>query len=367
MHPLNLKHTRGKGIGMLLRPIGIVARRALLALACGVAVMSGGVPSALAQNAARDAAELDALIKAAKAEGELTFYCAQVEIVAKRLAEAFSAKYGIKTQYIRLPSAQLMQRYAAEAESGNIAADVVFNAGGAVEFAEEGIRKGWVESISSAGLPVLKSGQFPATLNKGPTAVVEIGPGHFIYNTDRVKGSDIPKDWPDLLHPRFKGQILVADPKASAATLDQWVQVLNKYGEGYLRQLNAQIGRRFSSAVPAIQSLAAGEGMLMIPPGRPAYEGLAAKGAPVAGVIPETVTGVEMQVMLTARAKAKHPNAGRLLANYVMSPEGNKVFNDNPGGFTVYSLTSLPKGYEAPKPGGMAFMSQISNLLGFGP
>lgn len=110
-----------------------------------------------ADDRARDAADLEALIKAARTEAEVTFYCAQVEVVAKRVTEAFSTKYGIKAQYIRLPSSQLMQRYAAKAESGNIAADVVFNAGNAVGFAEEGLKKGWGESISTAGLPVLKS------------------------------------------------------------------------------------------------------------------------------------------------------------------------------------------------------------------
>lgn len=342
-----------------------ISRRAVLAAAVSIALSMLSTPG-YTQGSARDSAELEALIKAAKAEGELTFYCAQVEVVARRVAEAFTAKYGIKSQFIRLPSSQLMQRYAAEAESGNIAADVVFNAGGAVEFAEEGIRKGWVESISAAGLPVLKGTQFPAGMNRGPTAVIQIGPEYFVYHTDKVKGADIPRTWADLLHPRFKGQILIADPRASDATLDQWVQVMNKYGEGYLRQFNAQVGRRFGSGVPAIQALAAGEGMLMIPITRPAIDGLRSKGAPINGLTPDVMTGVEMQVMLTARGKSKHPNAGRLMANWVMAPEGNKVFNDDPGGFTIYDLGSIPKGYEGPARGGTAFKEKITNLLGFG-
>ena len=38
------------------------------------------------------------------------------------------------------------------------------------------------------------------------------------------------------------------------------------------------------------------------------------------------------------------------MANYVLSPEGNKVFNADVGSFPVYDLSSLPKGYEAPPP-----------------
>jgi iron(III) transport system substrate-binding protein len=347
--------------------VGLWLRRPVAALggvALAWAVAMTAVPG-LAQGQGREAADLDALTKAAKAEGEVLFYCAQVEVVAKRVAEAFMQKYGIKASYIRLPSTQLMQRYAAEAEAGNIAADIMFNAGNAVGFAEEGIKKGWVEPLSAAGLPVVRSGQFPAARNNGPTAVIQIGPEHFVYNTEKVRPAEVPKTWQDLLHPRFKGQILIPDPRASDATLDQWVMVLNKYGEGYLKQFNAQVGRRFGSGVPAIQSLAAGEGMLMLPITRPAIDALAAKGAPVAGVIPDAVTGVEMQVMLTARNKSRHPNAARLMANYVMSPEGNKVFNDDPGGFPIYDLSMLPKGYEAPSRQSAAYRTQILNLLGF--
>lgn len=291
------------------------AQHPVLKFTCAMFALLGFSFSGFAQNLPRDNAQLDELIKAAKAEGELTFYSSQVEIVAKRIADAFFAKYGIKSQFIRLASTPLQQRYAAEAEAGNIAADILFNAGNAVAFAEEGLRKGWVEPISSAGLPVLKSGQFPAALNRGTVAVIQIAPEYFVYNTDKVKGPDIPRNWPDLLAPRFKGQILIPDPRASDATLAQWVQVLNKFGESYLRQLSAQVGRRYASGVPAIQALGAGEGMLMLPITRPSIDALAAKGAPVGGVVPAVVTGVEIQIMLTARGKSKHPNAGRLMAN----------------------------------------------------
>ena len=70
------------------------------------------------------------------------------------------------------------------------------------------------------------------------------------------------------------------------------------------------------------------------------------------------------EVVLTARARAKHPNAARLMANYVMSPEGNKVFNDDPGGVTIYDTRGLPADYQAPKPGAITRKDLIIKLLG---
>lgn len=71
-------------------------------------------------------ADLEALIKGARAEGEVTFYIALVESVGKRAADGFSAKYGVRAQFVRLVSAVMAQRYMAEAEAGNIAADLLF-------------------------------------------------------------------------------------------------------------------------------------------------------------------------------------------------------------------------------------------------
>lgn len=342
-------------------------RRRLLLAAAALAGMpvARGV-RAQAKPAAGTQADLEALIKAARAEGELTFYSAAVAPVARRVAGAFTAKYGVKAQFVRLSSQPLQQRYAAEAEAGTFAADLVLNAGNAVAFAEDGIKKGWVDSITSANLPVVKSGEFPAAMNRGVTAVIQVAPQHFVYNTEKVKGADIPRNWPDLLNPKFKGQILIFDPRASDATLAQWVQVLNKFGESYLRQLNAQVARRFESGNPTVQALAAGEGMIMMPVTRPSADDLSAKGAPIAVVVPATVTGVEIQVMLTARAKSKRPNAARLMANYIMSPEGNKVFNADPGGFPIYDLSGLPKDYEPPTSEVGSHRQRILSLLGFG-
>lgn len=125
-----------------------------------------------------------------------------------------------------------------------------------------------------AGLPVLKSREFPARINNGPTAIIQIAPWRLPYNTDKAKGASI-----ELL-------------------------------------------------------------------------------------VPDRTTGVEMQVMLTARGKPKHPNAARLMANYVMMEEVNRVFNDDPGGVPMYDTTRLPKDYQPTKPENAARRAEFMKLLG---
>ena len=309
-------------------------------------------------------ADLDALTKSAKAEASLTFYSGATENVAKRIADAFSAKYGIKTQFVRLSGNTIIQRYSSEAAAGNIAADVVFNASRPQPFAEEGIAKGWVEAIKDAGLPVLKNGEFPARFMTGPTALIQIAPWSITYNTEKVTAADAPKDWRDLLNPKWKGQIAISDPRSSNAYLDLYAVLIDRYGESFFAQLRAQAPRWYVGGPPQVQALAAGEGMVGLPVIVAQVQSVKDKGAPLAVITPDLTSGVEMHVMLTARAKAKSPAAARLMANYVMSPEGNKVFNDDPGGMTIYDTSKLPKEYQPASVKNEARKDQIIKLLG---
>ena len=300
-------------------------------------------------SASAAAAELDTLVKAARADGELTLHTATPDTQAKRIIDAFTAKYGVKVGMLRVAGASLRQRYVAEAEAGKFAADIMMTAGAAELFAEECVKKGWMESISEAAIPVMRSGEFPVRFNRGPSAVVQITPWLIGYNTDKVKGADVPKDWKDLLNPKFKGQIIIPDPRAAFAYLDIWAVIADTYGAGFMQQLRAQSPRLASAGAGGIQSLGAGEGSIMFPTTSANVMTVKAKGGPVDMIAPDKTTGVEMQVMLTHRSKTQRSAAARLFANYVMSVEGNKVFNDEPGGVTMHDPVGLPRQYEAPK------------------
>lgn len=341
-------------------------RNMLAVLLSAVLAFAGGQVHAQAAKAlpANLQAELDALIKGAKAEGEVSFYSSATENVAKAIGDAFTARYGVKYQFVRLPGAQVPLRYGAEAQTGNFSADLIYIAGSSVTFGEEAIGKGWMDSIPNAGLPVVKSGEFPARFITGPTAIVQVAPWYMAFNNQKVSAADAPKDWMDLLKPQFKGQILIPDPRSSDSYLDLWALLLDKYGEKFFAPLRAQNLRVYSSGVPAVQALGAGEGMVEVP-GVPAlFAGIAAKGAPLTTVAVDLTTGVEMSVLLTARAKAKHPNAARLLANFSMTQEGNKIFNSAPGDVSVYDTARLPRQYESPKPGVVKRQGEILKALG---
>ena len=336
-------------------------RAVFLAAAMGLA--SG----AFAQQRANVQADLDALVSAAKAEGSLVWYSAPPEGLAKRISDAFSAKYGIRVQFVRLQTVPQRIRYSAEAEAGNFAADLLVLAGGTnAQYADAGIKKGWMEPVASAGLPVVKSGEFPAKYLTGPTAIVQISPWQIVYNTDKVKGADIPKDWADLANPKWKGQLILSGVSSGDIYAEFWSMLLRRYGEGYVATLRDSNPRRPSGGgVPAAQALGAGEGAIQIPNITSVTLPLVDKGAPIASVTPDYTTGVEQHVALTARAKSKSPNAARLFANYIMSPEGNAVFNAGQGIANMYEPARMPKEYQTPNPEAVNQAPALTKLLGF--
>lgn len=312
-------------------------------------------------------AELDALIASAKAEGSLVWYSAPPEGLAKRVSDAFSAKYGIRTQFVRLQTVPQRIRYSAEAEARNFAADLVILAGGTnAQYADAGIKKGWMEPIASANLPVVRSGEFPAKFLTGPTAIVQISPWQIAYNTDKVKGADIPKDWSDLANPKWKSQLILSGVGAGDIYAEFWSMLAKRHGDSFLAAMRDSGARRAAGGgVPAAQALSAGEGSLQIPNISSVLSPLIAKGAPIASVTPDYTTGVEQHVALTARANSRSPNAARLFANYVMSPEGNKVFNAEPGISTMYDASSLPKEYQTPNPDAVNQAAALTKQVGF--
>jgi iron(III) transport system substrate-binding protein len=154
------------------------------------------------------------------------------------------------------------------------------------------------------------------------------------------------------------------DPRESDAYLDGLAVILADYGPEYFTQLLAQNPRIMATSAVAVQSLGAGEGSIMFPTSVARALEIKGKGGPVDIVFPESTSGIEIQAMLTHRAKAKHPAAARLFAHYIMSTEGNRLYNDEPGGASLYDPSGLPKRYQSPKPETLGRKAELLKHLG---
>jgi iron(III) transport system substrate-binding protein len=344
------------------------ARRIAAALVGALAVLAGagacgGEPTGTdtgAPSGSAAPAGLDALIAQAKDEGSLVWYSVPAEGIAKKVSDGFEQAYGIDVEFQRLASADLAQRYSAEASAGDPAADAVIVSN--TPFVAETRKQGWTVPLADAGIPT-----FPATypgrflLNERGTAIVSIEPSGIAYNTDAVPGDQVPEDWKDLADPKWKGKLLLIDPAGSPAYLDFWSVVADKEGPDVLEGIAANVARTYPTGVPAVEALGAGEGSIVVPSTGSIVAGAKAKGAPVGYAQPAITNGPELALLVSK--DAAHPNAARLFAWYILFGDGQKLLNDLPTTASPATGEDLPAGYQRAPANAAARKEELLGLL----
>jgi iron(III) transport system substrate-binding protein len=143
------------------------------------------------------------------------------------------------------------------------------------------------------------------------------------YNTQKVKRSDLPATYEGFTDPKLKGLIGIE------ATDAEWMATLIKTwgpekGNDYFRRLAAMKPDVRKGHVLLAELVAAGE----VPVGLTMYnsniESLKRKGAPI-DFVPIPPVAARPQGIGVAK-NAPHPNAAALFADFVLSPEGQRLF-----------------------------------------
>jgi iron(III) transport system substrate-binding protein len=139
------------------------------------------------------------------------------------------------------------------------------------------------------------------------------------YNNKLVKDADAPKQWIDILDERYKGK-----GASSTFLLPRLVGGLSlMWGEEKALQFARDIVARMNlllTRAPRESLLQSGERRYAFGEIDSLIRSVAAEGLPVSQVVPEPV--VVGQFGVTIMKNAPHPNAARLLAGYLATPEG---------------------------------------------
>lgn len=251
------------------------------------------------------------LVSAAQDEGEVTWYTASTTY--EMIADAFTEAYGIEVVASRQNSGAVTQQYMTEADAGAVVADIMqaFNP----PLYEEAAQKGYFAPISAEEMPNL--GTLPPELVSDYWFVSNSWIWGPVWNTDLV--TEPLETWEDLLRPELKGQIVMADPRLGGVTAAVVNWMYNTLGEDYLRQLGEQDLQWVDSNVAALDRLAAGEVAVVIPTNKNNPDPLIEQGAPLQFGAPDITSWFSHDVAISA--DAPHPNAARLLANYLVSLE----------------------------------------------
>jgi len=275
--------------------------------------------SLLGLAAGRALADTADLYAAAKREGSITYYASAIPTLTARLLQAFGRAYpGIAVTPMRLATGQMAQRYASEAQAGNVVADVIQLADPFLM--ADAQEKGWIAAIDD--LPAYAA--FPADFKRKHDVLIGIFPHTIVSNTSMLQASEYPKDWRALLDPKWKGQIILSDPRDNLEVVDWIYTMFDAYGADYLQRMRVQEPKWSASVVPGIQMMIAGEAAVLAPALHQATASFIARGAPVVDFVPALTSGHETYMAVSAAAP--HPNGARLLANFLLTREGQEAY-----------------------------------------
>jgi len=264
--------------------------------------------------------DLSSLFNGAKQEKEVVWYTTTSAGDNQAIVAAFTKKYPfLKVQVLRSTGEKLRQRVLTETAANQYFSDVL--------------------SVSSMEMGLLKSknllqpydppeaASYPAATKDKEKFFTAIYARNFVmgYNTAMVAEKDRPKDWADLLDPKWKGKFGIDEEEFEwyGTLVDYWGR--EKAGK-FIKALASQqpVLRRGHSLLS--QLLAAGEfPVALVFPFE--IEQLKRKGAPVewSNASDPIVTSINVVAL---SSKAPHGNAGKLLINYILSEEGQTIIKN---------------------------------------
>lgn len=153
--------------------------------------------------------------------GKVVVYTAHEESIINALVPLFEKETGIKVEYVKLGSGDVIKR--AKAEAGNPQADVIWSIGGEQLEADNQILQGYTPKEWDKIASVYKVGT-----NWLPyTGIMNV----FIVNTKMLKPEQYPQKWTDLTDGRFKKLISSARADKSGSSYMQLANVVSVYGD----------------------------------------------------------------------------------------------------------------------------------------
>ena len=272
--------------------------------------------AALAVSAASAAPPDAAWIARARKEGTVTLYTSMQLVDSRPLTEAFEKKYGIKVGLWRASGEKVAERVLTESRGGRFDVDVIETDGAQVEilYREKQLAPLNVPSIADVPQEILQPHGYYA-----PTRLTLYV---MSYNTNLVKPDEVPKGYADLLKPRWSGKLAL-----ESDDVPWFASVVKAMGEtpgtSYFRRLAAMKPSMRKGHTLMAEMVAAGEIEVAIDTHVQGIARLKEKGAPIEWKPLQPAFGQPSSVGVAARAP--HPEAGRLLVEFILSREGQEI------------------------------------------
>ena len=258
-------------------------------------------------------------VDAAKKDGRVVIYGTIVPQIMNLIQKGFEEKYDIRIEYWRGDATKVIDRVLSEWRSGRPGFDVVIGARGPLALGKpEGVFAKYTPTTAAS---------FPAKFKDqdGQLTAMRVTPVGILYNTESVKGADVPKSFDDLLDGKWQGKIAMPDPSRHASTAQFLWNMEQLKGDKWMDFAKALAKQKpllveSYSSVPNM--IVRGEASLGITYVQ--YAGQT-KG-PITFAPIEKVFADPSDIALSS--KANNVNAAKLFIEYLCSSEGQKKVAD---------------------------------------
>lgn len=273
--------------------------------------------------------EWDKVVKAAKAEGKIVFYDAFWAMSPREretIFAAFEKATGIKVEVTAMQPADSRERIRTEQTSRQYVADIFASA---ISMPYDVWKQGFTQpAIVPAGQEKGMWRWDPYALGKteGHVVLTHWTPGGVnLINTNLVKPEDEPKKWDDYLDPKYKGKLVMSDPRTPGSQL-WWAALLERKGKDYWPKLAKNEPVLVPGISVPIERVTRGENAIGV--GAEVKQSILAMkaGAPLKGIhFPEAVQAMPFGVAIPNGAP--HVNAAKVLLNWLLTKEGQIVLS----------------------------------------
>jgi iron(III) transport system substrate-binding protein len=278
-----------------------------------------------------------AMVTAAEKEGKVVWYTAVDVKVAEGVARLFRQQYPkIELEVERSGSERVFQRINQEYQSGIRNVDVV-NSSDASHFLLWKQQKWLAPHTPPDVRRYPREGSDP----EGHYAAWRATLCVMGYNTNLVKPEDAPKGYRDLLDPKWKGKLAKSHPGYSGTALTGTYALSRALGWDYLDKLSKQGVQQLQSTTATPKSIASGERAVMVDGNEYNMFIEIEKKSPVKIVY--AAEGTPFVTSPTAIfAGAPHPNAARVLQNFLFTARAQQLLVDEGGARSLHPDVKEP-------------------------
>ena len=280
-----------------------------------------------------------AMLAAAAKEGKVVWYTGVDVKVAEAVAKVFRATYpNIAIEVERSGSERVFQRINQEHQS-NIKNVDVANSSDASHFIFWKQQK-WLAPHTPPDVQ-----RFPAQFKdaEGYFAVWRATLSVMGYNTNLVPAASAPTGYADLLDPQWKGKMAKSHPSYSGTSLTGTYAITKALGWDYLEKLSKQGVQQLQSTTATPKSIASGERAVMVDGNE--YNMFIEMNAKSPVKIVYAKEGTPFVTSPSAIfADAPHPNAARVLQNFLFTARVQQLMVDEGGLRSVHPDVKEPAG-----------------------